>query len=126
MQATISGKREAAHDAYQAGMAKAEASMAAEFLRLIQAGDMQAPATFAGLEQDYPASRAAGCVIKTYPSIASVAQDTLELRYGVPMADILGVLAKVAYATESQQAAALSLIERMGTSYASAYSYFEG
>ena len=125
MQATISGKREAAHDAYQAGMAQAEASMAAEFLKLVKAGDMQAPATFAALEQDYPASRAAGCVIKTHPTIASCAQDTLELR-GMCMADVMGVLAKVAYSDEQQQAAARALIERMADVYAGVNTYFEG
>lgn len=125
MQATISGRREAAHDAYQTGMAAAERSMADEFIRLVKAGDMHAPATFAALEKDFPASRAAGCEVKTHPTIASCAQDTLTLR-GMSMADVMSVLAKVAYSDEPQQAAARALIERMADVYAGVNTYFEG
>lgn len=113
-------------DAYQAGQQQAERAMAAEFLKLIRAGDMHAPATFAAREKDYEASRAAGGDVLTHPTISSLVQDLLELRHGVPMSEILGILAKVAYGADSQQQAARELIERMAHGYATYYANFEG
>lgn len=107
-----------ANDNFLEERAKAEQLMADEFLAAVRAGRITAPAVFAPKTADHVAPKKAdGSRYLRYQTVAEVMAESLDYGGGPQMADVMGLLCRVAKG-EVQTAAARELLNRMAASFA--------
>jgi hypothetical protein len=99
--------------ATQSRQRRHEAALLSEFLRAVQAGELQAPARFAPRITDY--SQGAARAFKRHPRVAEVMADALDYPGGPGQHDLLGCVARAAQAGNAE---AVTLIRRMATTWA--------
>ncbi len=101
-------------DAYQEGMAAAEKCLAEEIIRLILAGDMNAPVLSAPVDPS-----------GSHPKLASVINDSLWLNNSPDASDMMRFIGCHAGGFISYKEAR-QLVERLALAYARTYAFFEG
>lgn len=105
-------------DSYADAMAAAQRSLFHDFLVAARTGDTTAPATFAGRYPDYSRPRRPdGERALVFRTVADVMEMSLGLGDGPTMAEMFGVLCKVATG-DAHAADAQALLTRMATAWA--------